>query len=84
MRNNKTIMEQIIINEEYYYKIIRKNVRTFRLKKNLTQQELADLTGLSRGYICDIENDNRNKHLTIAALTTISAALEIDITTFFI
>ena len=71
-------------NDEYYYEIFRKNIKKYRLKHNLTQQDLADLTGLSRQYICDIENKNRNKHLTIAILGRISDALNIPITEFFI
>lgn len=72
-----------IHNDEYYYTIIRKNIKKYRIEKNLTQQELADMTELSREYICDIENEKRNKHLTIAVLGRISEALQIDITTFF-
>ena len=69
--------------DEYYYSIIRKNVKKFRLEKKLTQQELADMTELSREYICDIENESRNKHLTIAVLGRIAEALQINITEFF-
>ena len=72
-----------IHDDEYYYSIIRKNVKKFRLKKGLTQQELADMTEMSREYICDIENKSRNKHLTIAVLGRIAESLQIDITDFF-
>ena len=72
-----------IHNDEYYYKIIRKNIKYFRLQKGLTQQELADMTELSREYICDIENESRNKHLTIAVLGRIADAMEIHIVNFF-
>ena len=72
-----------IHDDEYYYSIIRKNVKKFRLKKGLTQQELADMTEMSREYICDIENESRNKHLTIAVLGRIAESLQIDITYFF-
>ena len=72
-----------IHDDEYYYSIIRKNVKKFRLKKGLTQQELADMTEMSREYICDIENESRNKHLTIAVLGRIVESLQIDITDFF-
>ena len=41
------------------------------------------MTDLSREYICDIENESRNKHLTIAVLGRISETLHIDITLFF-
>ena len=72
-----------IHDDEYYYSIIRKNLRKFRLEKNLTQQELADMTELSREYICDIENEKRNKHLTIAVLGRIAEALNVEISKFF-
>lgn len=72
-----------INSDEYYYSIIRKNIKNFRLEQNLTQQELADMTELSREYICDIENESRNKHLTIAVLGRIAEALNIDISLFF-
>lgn len=57
-----------IHDNEFYYSIIRNNIRKFRLKQNLIQQDLADIVKLSREYICDIENESRNKHLTIAVL----------------
>ena len=69
--------------DEYYYKIIRKNIKKFRLEQNLTQQDLADMTEMSREYICDLENDSRNKHLTIAVLGRIAEALKKDIANFF-
>lgn len=72
-----------IHDDEYYYSIIRKNVKKFRLEKNLTQQDLADMTEMSREYICDIENESRNKHLTISVLGRIAEALNIDIGEFF-
>ena len=70
-------------NDEFYYEVIRKNIKKFRLEKNLTQQELADMTELSREYICDIENEKRNKHLTIAVLGRIAEALNVEISKFF-
>ena len=73
-----------IHDDEYYYTIIRRNIRKFRLEKNLTQQDLADMTDLSREYICDIENESRGKHLTISVLGRIAEALEKDIRDFFI
>lgn len=69
--------------DEYYYSVIRKNIRKIRKDKNLTQQDLADLTDISREYICDIENESRNKHITIAYLSRIADALEVDIAILF-
>ncbi len=84
MISNKIIDKSNIHDDEYYYKIIRKNIRYFRLKKNLTQQQLADMIDMSREYICDIENESRNKHLTIAVLGRIADAMNVHIVDFFI
>ena len=70
--------------DEYYYEIVRTNIKKFRLEHKLTQQDLADLSGVSRQYICDIENKNRNKHITIAILGKIADALNLHIIEFFI
>lgn len=72
-----------IHSDEYYYSIIRKNLKHIRKSKKLTQQDIADMIDVSRQYICDIENESRNKHVTIAILGRIADALEIDITEFF-
>ena len=76
--------KKYIHDDEYYYKIIRKNIKNFRLQQKLTQQDLADMTELSREYICDIENESRNKHLTISVLGRIADAMNIEIAKFFV
>lgn len=73
-----------IHNDEYYYSIVRKNVKKYRTNRDLTQQDLADMTGLSREYICDIENEKRKKHPSLAVIGRISDALLIDISKIFI
>ncbi|MCH5167608.1 MAG: helix-turn-helix transcriptional regulator [Erysipelotrichales bacterium] len=78
------IKEEIIIHtDEYYYTVIRRNIRKLRKEKNLTQQDLADLTNISREYICDVENESRNKHITIAYLGRIADALGVEISDLF-
>ena len=81
---NKTIRKKAYTHsDEYYYGLIRVNVKKYRKEKKLTQQDLADMTELSREYICDIENESRGKHLTITVLGRIAEALDIDIKDFF-
>ena len=77
----KTVIKH---DDEYYYNIIRKNIKAFRTLKGYTQQDLADMTDLSRQYITDLESKARNKHISIAVLGRISDALNIDISKFFI
>lgn len=73
-----------IHDDEYYYKIVRINIKRIRLEKGLTQQDLADMTELSREYICDIENESRNKHPTLAVLGRIAEAMDVHIVNFFV
>lgn len=75
--------QKYVHTDEYFYTVIRKNIRKIRKEKNLTQQDLADLTDISREYICDIENESRNKHITIAYLSRIADALEVHISVLF-
>ena len=46
-----------------------------RLHINMTQQELADLSGVHRTYVSDIERGTRN--VTVTTANKISLALEI-------
>jgi len=67
----------------YYYDVIRKNIKKYRKEKNLTQQELADKADLSVDYICEIESLKKNKSFSIVTLGRIADVLEIDIKNFF-
>lgn len=68
---------------DYYYNIIRKNIKKFRKEKHLTQQQLAENTDLSVDYISEIESPTKNKSFSIAVLGRIADVLEIDIKEFF-
>lgn len=74
---------EYIHSDEYYYTILRKNIRKYRILRCLTQQDLADMTDLSREYVCDIENEKRNKHPSIAVVGRISDALKVEFGKFF-
>lgn len=84
MKKNKNNFNTVKLhNDEFYYDVLRTNLKTLRKDKGLTQQELADLTLLSREYVCDIENKNRNKHPSLSVIGRIADALEIDIALLF-
>ena len=63
--------------------IVRKNIRKYRKLKKLTLQELADLSGLSHGYIRDLESFGIEKTPLLETLGKIANALEIDIRQLF-
>lgn len=71
------------LNDNYYYDVIRKNIRKFRKEKGFTQQQLAEKADLSSDYICEIESLKKQKSFSIATLGRISEALKIEITRFF-
>ena len=60
---------------------IGKKLRTLRLSKDLTQEELADRTELSKSFISQVERDQTSP--SIATLVDILQALGTDLKTFF-
>jgi transcriptional regulator with XRE-family HTH domain len=56
---------------------IGKRIKEFRLKKNLTLQELADRTGFSKGYLSKVETSD--KAPPVATLSVIARKLEITV-----
>lgn len=67
----------------YYYDIVRKNIKKYRKIAGLTQQELADMIGVSMHYISQIESANPNKYFTLVIIGRIADALKIDIRDLF-
>ena len=68
---------------DYYYNVIRKNIKKYRKERRLTQQQLAEATDLSVDYICEIESLTKNKSFSIVTLGRIADVLDIDIKYFF-
>lgn len=67
----------------YYYNIVRKNIKKYRKKAGLTQQQLADLIGVSMHYISQIESAKPYKYFTLIIIGRIADALNIDIKYLF-
>ncbi len=68
---------------DYYYNVIRKNIKKYRKEKHFTQQRLAEEADLSVDYICEIESLKKNKSFSIVTLGRIADVLEVDIKEFF-
>ena len=63
--------------------IVRKNIKKYRLMRKYTLQELADLTGLTHGYVRDLECLSIDKTPLLETVGKFSEALEIDIRQLF-
>ena len=72
-----------IHSDNYYIDIIRFNIKKYRKKLNMTQQELADRSSLSMNYIAKIESEKMQRGLSIVSLGRIADALGIDIKNLF-
>ena len=59
--------------------IVRKNIRKYRKMRKYTLQELADLTGLTHGYVRDLECLTIDKTPLLETIGKFADALEIDI-----
>ena len=62
---------------------VRKNIRKYRLIRDYTLQELADLTELTHGYVRDLECFSIDKTPTLETIGKFADALEIDIRQLF-
>ena len=74
----------LIHDDNYYYDVIRVNIKKYRLEKGYTQQKLAEETDLSLDYIAEIESLKRRKSFSISTLGRIADVLKVDIKDFFI
>jgi transcriptional regulator with XRE-family HTH domain len=61
--------------------IVARNLRRLRNERGLSQEQLADLAGITRNYVGMIERQENSP--TIATLERIAKALEVEATTLF-
>ena len=59
-----------------YFSILGANVRTFRISRKLTQEQLADLCDLHRTYVGAIERGDRN--VSLKNIVIIAQALGVE------
>lgn len=59
--------------------ILSNNVKCFRMSLSLSQEDLADKSGLHRTYVGAVERGERN--LTLSSLEAIALALNVDVPT---
>ena len=69
--------------DNYYYDIVRRNIKKYRKAKGYTLEKLSEAAEMSMEYLSEIESLKRNKSFSLAILGRISDVLEIDIRDFF-
>jgi len=65
--------------DTYYFDVVRYNIKKYREKSCLTQQQLADKAGITMNYLAKIESKRMQKGCTLTTIGRIADALEIDI-----
>lgn len=75
----------MIVNKDLLnqYLIFSKNIKRLRKRKNLTQEELAELADLSISYVKQIESCKGFKNLTLTTMLKLSKALDTTISNLF-
>jgi transcriptional regulator with XRE-family HTH domain len=63
--------------QEQTLKILAENVRAYRAKVGISQDELAHICGLHRTYVGAIERAERN--VTIATLTMLAHVMKVEV-----
>ncbi len=62
-----------------FYKKIGANISKYRKLKNLKQEDLANMVGISYSYMTQIEAPNVVKKMSLEVLLDIANVLEVDI-----
>ncbi len=69
--------EKTFVNKNIY-DTVRINIKKYRNAANMTQQELADASGFSHGYIREIESMKMASTFSLDAVEKIANGLKID------
>ena len=65
------------------YENIGKNIKKYRVDKNLTQLQLCERVGISLSYLSKLESSCCNKSISISCLNSIATVLNVEIENFF-
>ena len=76
MITNRSLHEQ--------YNNFRENIKYYRKKQNLTQEDLAEKTDLSISYIKQIESNKEFKNVSLTVILKLSKALDVSVDKLFI
>ena len=66
------------------YETFSENIKYYRKKLNLTQEELAEKSDLSISYIKQIESNKEFKNVSLTVILKLSKALDVSVDKLFI
>jgi transcriptional regulator with XRE-family HTH domain len=66
------------------YDTFKKNIKYYRKKLNLTQEELAEKADLSISYIKQIESNKEYKNVSFTVILKLSKALDVSVDKLFV
>ena len=66
----------------YVYSLVSERIKYFRKKRNLTQEELAEKTYCSRGFIGNIESQKTSQTFSLSTIYSFARALDIPLELF--
>ncbi len=66
----------------YIYDIVSKRIKLFRKFRNMTQENLAEKTTFSRGFIGNIESKKTKQTFSLAVLYSFARAMDIPLELF--
>ena len=76
-------MKEEIYTNQNIYDTVRKNIKKYRIIKGMTQQNLADASYLSHGYIREIESTTMGRTFSLDAVEKIANGLGINFKLLF-
>ena len=71
-----------VVHEQY--NTFRENIKYYRKKLNLTQEQLAEKADLSISYIKQIESNKEFKNVSLTVILKLSKALDVGVDKLFI
>ena len=77
------IMKKEAYTNKNIYDTVRKNIKKYRILNTMTQQDLADASDLSHGYIREIESINMGSTFSLDAVEKIANGLGINFKLLF-
>lgn len=60
------------------YDILRENIKFYRARKKMTQQQLADAVGVSQAHIGAIEAENVERYVSLELIFCLADALDVE------